>query len=441
MHLILFLAAITIPQTGRVVLPAGVVTVSSEIRVPEGTHDLVVTANPRGTTLRATAGFKGRALIVCENARNVRFVGFTLDGARDSQTGRAGLPPSNVAFADFYKNNGILVRNVEGLSIARVTARRIWGFPILISASKRIRLEGLTVADSGSRNAQGRNNTTGGVLFEEGTTDFETRSSRFTNILGNGVWTHSNYGSSRNARGLIAQNDFRDIGRDAIQVGHATEVRVESNTGSHIGYPFDAVDIENGATPVGVDTSGNTDHSIYTQNRFEEINGKCIDLDGFHDGEVTLNTCVNKGAAGDYPHGHFGIVVNNWNPDMKSEHIIISGNTIDGAKFGGIFLIGSNHKVTGNQLLNLNLAHCNEDAAKFGCVAIQGEPDVLQAGIYLGRIAAEWAQKRADASQGHVIRDNVVTGFKMQSRCVMAAPGVLLAASDVANNQCRDNPR
>ena len=126
-------------------------------------------------------------------------------------------------------------------------------------------------------------------------------------------------------------------------------MRVEANTGGRVGFPFEAVDVESGATPVGVDTSGDVDHTVYTRNRFEEVNGKCIDLDGFHDGEVTFNTCVNKGTAESYPHGHFGIVVNNWNPDMRSEHITIADNTIDGSKFGGIFLIGSNHTVVRNK--------------------------------------------------------------------------------------------
>jgi hypothetical protein len=438
---LLFLAAITIPQTGRVVLPGGVVPISSEIRIPDAAHDLVIVGNPRGTTLRTTAQFKGRAVIVCLRGKNIRLANITIDGARHALTKPVGLPPSNVTFAAFYHNNGILAGNVNGLSIARITMRRIWGFPLLVNACKQVQIEDLAISDSGSKNDRERNNTTGGILLEEGTTDFAVRRSKFSSVLGNALWTHSNYGSARNARGIIAQNEFREIGRDAIQVGHATDVRVEANQGSRIGYPFDAVDIENGATPVGIDTSGNVDHTTYTQNHFEEVNGKCIDLDGFHDGVVSFNTCLNKGAAADYPHGHFGIVVNNWNPDMKSEHITIADNTIDGSKFGGIFLIGSEHIVERNHLLNLNLAHCNDQAAKYGCVAIQGEPDVLQAGIYLGRIAAEWAQKRADASKGHTIRDNVITGFKMKEHCIMSAPGVSLSSSKVANNLCQDTAR
>jgi hypothetical protein len=432
----LFAAAISIPQTGRLVLPAGVVEISSELKVSG--HDLVIVGNPKGTILRMAEGFTGRAAIVCDRAVNVRLAGFTIDGRRASVKERVGLPPSNVRFADFYKRNGILAEGVEGLSMSRLSFQNIWAFPVLASRSKRVRIEHLTVKDCGGQNEKARNNTTGGVLIEEGSTDFEVRQSAFDNVLGNGVWTHSNYGSPRNERGLFAENTFHEIGRDAIQVGHATGVRVENNTGDRIGFPFEAIDVETGATPVGIDTSGNVDHSVYTQNRFREVNGKCIDLDGFHDGEVTFNSCVNTGTAESYPHGHFGIVVNNYNPDMRSEHITIADNTIDGSKFGGVFLIGSNHTVVRNKLLNLNLAHCNESAAKIGCVAIQGEPDVLQAGIYLGRIAAEWAQKRADASKGHVIRDNVITGYKMNARCVMAAPGVDLKASTVEGNSCRD---
>ena len=56
--------------------------------------------------------------------------------------------------------------------------REVAGFPILISASKGIHIERMRIRDSGSRNAAGRNNTTGGILLEEGTdkvkiTDFD----------------------------------------------------------------------------------------------------------------------------------------------------------------------------------------------------------------------------------------------------------------------------
>jgi hypothetical protein len=430
---LLFAAAISIPQTGRVVLPAGIVSVAAEIRVPDGAHDLVIEANPRGTTLRAAPGFKGRAIIVCERARNVQMVGFAIDGARQSITTRVGLPPSDVPFARFYQNNGILVDQTAGLLARGIRFTNVWAFPLLVSRSDHVQIYGVAVTSSGSRNEKGRNNSTGGILLEEGVTDFEIRESSFTSILGNGLWTHSNYGSPRNTRGLITDNQFREIGRDAIQIGHAAEVRVERNTGSRIGYPFDAVDVEGAAMPVGVDTSGNVDHAVYSNNRFEEVNGKCIDLDGFHDGEVLSNSCVNKGSGDDYPNGQFGIVINNANIDMKSENITIANNVIDGAKYGGMFVIGSRHRIERNRLLNVNLAHCNESAAKFGCLSIAGQPDYLQSGIYLAARG-----ERPDPSRDLVIRDNVITGFKMSSRCIMAAPGVSLKDSAIDNNRCED---
>ena len=45
---------------------------------------------------------------------------------------------------------------------------------------------------------------------------------------GNGIWTHSISASPRNRDGLIAGNRFEELARDAIQVGHATNVRVET---------------------------------------------------------------------------------------------------------------------------------------------------------------------------------------------------------------------
>jgi hypothetical protein len=431
------LIALPFPSTGTVRLPSGVTEVSAEIRLPHGAHDLTVTGGDR-TALRAAPNFHGRAIFSCQGCRHIHFTNFSIDGNRAALEKPLPLAPSGDSFATFYPNNGILIEDTDGLSVDHVDFANITNFAILVNHSCNVLIEHVSVNESGSRNAKGRNNTSGGILLEEGVETFSVTDSGFHNIPGNGVWTHSRYGSPRNSGGQIDNNKFSEIGRDAIQIGHATEVSVEGNMGNHIGYPIAAVDIENGATPVAIDTSGNVDKSVYSNNKFEELDGKCIDLDGFHDGQVTHNTCINKGAPESYPFGHFGIVVNNWNPDMKSEHITIADNTIDGAKFGGLFLIGSHHVVLRNHFLNLNLAHCNENAAKFGCVAIQGEPDVLRAGIYLGRIAAEWAQKRADSSRGHVIRDNVITGYKMAERCVMAAPGVSLKDSTIENNRCAD---
>jgi len=83
------------------------------------------------------------------------------------------------------------------------------------------------------------------------------------------------------------------------------------------------VDVENSAVPVGVDAAGNVDRSSYPHNHFDDINGKCIDLDSLHDGEVHDNRC--------YGFANFGIVMTNSNPDMRSRNIAIVDNHIDGA--------------------------------------------------------------------------------------------------------------
>jgi hypothetical protein len=410
------------PPPRLIQLPAGVIELRSEMLVEGGTE---VCGAAGGTTLRLAPGFAGRAAIVVRGD-GVRLSGFTIDGARDSLEIRAGLPPWDTPFARFTAANGVLAEGVSGLVVENVRFRNIAGFAVLASRARDIAIDRVQVVHSGSRNAAGRNNATGGVLFEEGSTDFRVTRCEFRDVRGNGAWTHSLYTSPRNARGLIAQNRFEAIGRDAIQVGHAIGVRVEDNAGRRIGFPVEDVDIENRAIPVAIDTAGNVERSSYSRNRFEEVNGKCIDLDGFHDGEVSGNSCVNRGGAAATPFGHFGIVMNNSNPDMRSQNIRVVGNTIDGPLFGGVFVIGEGHLVARNRLLNLNAAHCD------ACVYRADEPDMLRTGIYLGRGA-----ERPAPARGNTIEENEIGGYKMKDRCIGLAPGIPPGANTIRNNACR----
>jgi hypothetical protein len=242
---------------------------------------------------------------------------------------------------------------------------------------------------------------------------------RFRNLRGNGLWTHSLYTSPRNARGVFAGNAFDTIGRDAVQVGHAFDVRVTRNSGAHIGVPAEIVD----ATPVALDTAGNVERSSYTHNVFDDIHGKCIDLDGFHDGEVSRNACTLVRG--------YGIVMNNTNPDMESRNIRIVENYVENTLYGGIFVIGTGHTIARNRLLDINTSQCNESAAQAGCYYMAGEPDMLRSGIYLGRRA-----ERPSPARGNSIQDNDITGFKMRERCVGSAPGV--GPNIIRGNVCRD---
>ena len=411
-----------------ITLPAGVTEVSSEYVVQDG--DTLRGAGS-GSTLRASANFKGRALVIVHSGVTVEQL--SIDGNRRSLAIALPIAPSDRTFADFYPNNGLMTVGTRDVIIRDVRFVNIANFAVVVSSSKNIRLERLRVENSGSLNASGRNNTSGGILLEEGTTDFLVRNCVLRNVRGNGVWTHSLYTSKRNARGHVVGNRFFNIGRDAIQVGHATEVRVEGNTGARIGYPHSIVDIQGGGIPVAIDTAGNVDKSMYARNKFTEINGKCIDLDGFHNGDILENTCTNRLRASDYPSGHYGIVFNNTNPDMQSANVRIIGNVIRGTKFGGIFVIGNGHTIRDNHLLRLNLAGCNESHLKFGCLYNAEEPEILQSGIYLGKRA-----ERPALTHSNTITANTVSGFKMAERCIAAAPGVQLKSNTIERNECRN---
>jgi hypothetical protein len=418
--------------SGVVTLPDGVTTLSRELKVPANATGLEIVGG-KDSVLRAETGFDGRSLIVVQNASRVKMRNFKLEGNRADVERPVDLPPASSAFLSHFQGNGILIDDSKDVEITGVSIREIGGFAVLASRVKKIKIQGLTVEETGSRNARGRNNTSGGVLFEEGTDDFEIRDSIFKKVLGNGVWTHSTYLSPRNFRGVIANNRFELIGRDAIQVGHANRVRVEGNAGKFIGFPFSVVDVEGGGTPVAIDTSGKVDETVYTRNNFEEINGKCIDLDGFHDGEVSENTCVSKGPAADYPHGHYALVMNNANAAMESQLIIVRDNVFDGTRFGGIFIIGKNHQIIRNKLLNLNKGHCNAGLPDLKCDALPDQPQLTEAGIYLG-VKAE----RSAPAIGVKITDNEISGYKMATNCVIAAPTLAPGQNEIKNNKCKD---
>jgi hypothetical protein len=424
------LVTLSFPQTGTVHLASGPIEVSSELRLPAGAHDLAIIGDH--TILRASASFQGRAILSCQGCRRVTFRNFAIDGNRAALEKPLPLPPSDKAFAAFYSNNGILIEDADRVEMDHVDFTNIANFPILVNHSHDVVLDHISIENSGSRNAKGRNNTSGGILLEQGTDTFTVADSIFRDIRGNAVWTHSYYGSPRNRSGKIANNKFSDIGRDAIQVGHATEVLVAGNTGNRIGYPVDLIDVEGGGTPVAIDTAGDVDRSDYEFNRFEEINGQCIDLDGFHDGIVRGNSCINRGKAEDYAFGHFGIVFNNANIDMQSQNVLVEQNELEGMKFGGIFVIGTGHRILRNRMRRLNTAHCNENRQKFGC-SVLGEPDVLETGIYLG----SHAERPARAGNNR-IEGNTISGWKMKTRCIQAAPGVKLTDNTIRGNACSD---
>ncbi len=412
-------------------LPFGLMVIHEPIIVSGDGATLI--GHPKGTRIKMAADFKGPGAVTAQG-KNIRLKGFSIEGNRSRTDQRRGLPPFDKTFAEFHSKTGILADGVDGVEITDVVLREMPAMAILIRGGRNARLKRLRVEDSGGLNAKGRNNATGGVLFEDGVDTFSVEACVFARIQGNALWTHSRYTSPRNRNGLFARNHFEDIGRDAIQIGHATNVRVQNNDGKRIGYPSEIVDAEGGGTPVAIDTAGNVDGSVYTGNRFEELNGKCIDLDGFHHGEVSRNRCINSKPQAAYPFGHFGIVMNNTNPDMQSTAIRIFENHVEGMKYGAIFVIGSGHLIHHNTFLDLNTSHCSESGA--GCTYFAGEPDLLRSGIYFGRRA-----ERAAVTRDNKIEDNVISGWKMSTRCLGFAPGVDRNEQKAARNRCISEER
>ena len=424
------LFAIAIPATGTVYLPPGTIDVAYELHIPDGAHDLKIYGV--NTTLRARRNFRGRAILTCRGCINLELHNLAIDGARAALERPLPLTKGNKPFAEFYSNNGILIENARGVSIDGVEISNVANYAILVSHSHDIFISHVTVEASGSHNEKGRNNASGGILLEEGTDNFTVSDSRFHNILGNGVWTHSFYGSPRNSHGRIVNNTFEEIGRDAIQVGHATDVTVAGNVARRIGFPATIVDVETNGFTAAIDTSGNVDHTRYENNRLEEIDGKCIDLDGFHDGTVSGNTCINRGKPEDYPFANYGIVFNNANKDMRSQNVQVTGNHFEGLKYGAVFVIGTGHRIAGNTFVRLNTAHCPE-AGGAACNWRPAEPDVLRSGIYLAAGA-----ERSDPAKHIVIENNTISGWGMAKHCISAAPAVSLGGNIIRKNACGD---
>lgn len=377
----------------------------------------------------------GRAALTIEGPCRVVLRRLHVSGDRDTHPQSQALPPSERRFADHYRGNGILLIGSVDVIVEESEFSGIAAFPILASGVAKIRVSRCSFRDSGSRNAEGRNNATGGVLLEDGTANFVIEGSTFRNILGNAAWTHSRYNHVRNGPGVIRGNRFDTIGRDAIQVGHAFSVEVAGNVIHRVGYPVDVIDVAGGGTPVGIDTSGNVEASNYVENAMTEINGKCFDLDGFHHGAILRNRCVNAGPAAAYPFGHFGVVMNNTNPDMQSVAIRIQGNHFEGMRFGGIFVIGAGHVVRGNVLTRLHTVHCSEETVQPGCTHFPGEPDLLRTGIYLGRRA-----ERPAVTRGNRIENNEIRGWRMDGKCIGLAPGVDPKDNQISGNVCRHQP-
>jgi hypothetical protein len=152
------LIALPLPTSGTVRLPPGVTEISSELKLPDGAHDVTIIGGGH-SILRAASNFHGRAILSCRGCRNIEFRNFAIDGNRDALSKPLPLPPTDKSFASFFPNNGILIEDTDGFSVDHLDFTRIASFAIIVNHSRNILLIHLSVRDSGSLNAKGRYNT------------------------------------------------------------------------------------------------------------------------------------------------------------------------------------------------------------------------------------------------------------------------------------------
>ncbi len=415
-------------------LPAGETHLNRPLRIPKGSGHVTIRGNRAGSVLVMDAGFEGSAAIVADTVSGLNLIDFGIRGNRAAMKTGWYLPLKEAAFADYYPDNGIVVRNSDHVAIRNVRFERVSTFAVLVNGSSDVAIDSVSIDECGTLNRAGRNNTSGGILLEEGTRRFEVVRSTISHITGNAIWTHSYARSPRAADGWIHDNTINTVGRDAIQVGHASRIRVERNKGRELGYPAEYVDVESHGVAVALDTAGNVDGSSYSDNHFTDVNGQCIDLDGFHDGMVSGNSCVNEKPIEQYPALHYGIVFGNNDPAADSGNIVVSGNEVSGFAYGGVFLVGSHNRIENNRLLKLNLAHCGSQPVTARCNYALEQPDLLGSGIYLSDNGGRKIETRDNS-----IRLNVIQGFGMDVHCVGHAAGVNPAVNSISENRCEVN--
>ena len=362
-------------NTGTVTLPAGIIEISREIVLPSDAHDLDIRGT--STTIKASAAFRGRALLVLPAGKNIKVRTLSLDGNRDAFPQTVAPAPSASMLSRVVANNGILAEGVIGLELAQLTATQFPGFAFVVNGGRNIRIHDVEITQSGSLDASGHNNGSGGILLEEGVADFEILHALIGKVRGNGIWVRSTApagAATTAATGRIADCEFAILGRAAIELNHAAAVTIENNTGHMIGFPGEEVFTGGNALPAAITMTGEVGHSLIRNNNFGQLAGRCLYLDGFNDGEVTGNECA------------------------------------DGL-FNGFLIRGARNRVTGNRLTAMNSAH-------------RDQPESLRIGIYL-----------AGGSTGNTVESNEVAGYGMAKYCI---GGPALAANHVAKNVCSD---
>ncbi len=417
---------------GTVPLPGGVLELERPIVLGPTSIGLTIQGKP-GDVMRAKKGVELRAFFICRECKKFTLTGFTIEGDADMRARPAEAPPADTELRQYFSGNAIVIEGGQGVVVKNMKIKDLSGFAVLTSFDKNTTVEGNEITDSGTRNGKGYNTGAGGVAFTEGSDGFVVRDNTFKRIFGNGVWIHSLARTDRSQNGLIEANRFENISHDVVLISRGYKITVRKNFAKMIGIPADSVNADL-RLPAAIGTEGKVDSSVIVDNQFEEVNGRCFDLDGFHDSEVARNSCRNRGQATDYPNGGFGLMLDNTSTEIHSQQVSIHDNVIEGMRQGGIYVIGSGHRIVNNKLLRLNLLGCSAATRDLPCLPNADEPLIARSGIYLGLRGA-----RPDPSDSVLVEQNEITGSGMGSgNCVTYAPQVQAASNTVRANDCRN---
>ena len=147
----------------------------------------------------------------------------------------------------------------------------------------------------------------------------------FRGILGNALWTHSQFQAPRQQDGVFAGNVFDTIGRDALLVGHATRVRVrEQLRASASAIRWKSSISKTAAFPSPWTPPAMWITRITCATRLRRSTASASTWTDFTTARCATIAARNRKAAEDYPFGSLGMAMNNTHPDAHSNNIEIT---------------------------------------------------------------------------------------------------------------------
>ena len=215
--------------------------------------------------------------------------------------------------ADLTVNTSIWIKpGAEDITLNDVSIQHTGGYAVLIDSTTAI-VRNVKIIASKFRNnrphvfgtvAVPSGSWTGGIHYQG---DFKAgklfpmqgllvTGCDFRRGTGNQIWGHSYTFATMHTNVRVTDNNFLDIGRDAVELAVTLGGVVSGNTGRRIGYLCSddtTASVPNfpsdGQYSVFIDTSG-TSNVNYINNTGVSVCGGGIDLDGFSQGIVSGNT-------------------------------------------------------------------------------------------------------------------------------------------------------